>query len=277
MSNEAGNASNFGAICLDFALRVGLVDYASGVPALPDDTNGLALIRSFVNRGYAHFLRDDPNWSFLVQTISVTFDPDGTGPYNVDGDAARYRLPGWVSSRGLNDYVYSPTAGVVSAIKPRAITEIKRLQQGSSSAGYPRLFAEEFVPSVDATPSRPVMPTVVFYPTPTVVRTVSNQYRVSKFVMDADEDLPVCGPEHQDAVLDAAVWLWARHDKEETDPAAVQLALAAYERSLAQSKAIDNKRRGTPLGQMVDACEDGAAPVYFDHTVPLYIEGYRQI
>lgn len=274
MPNDLGNAKNFKTLCVDFALRVGLIDYTDGALALPDDVSDLETIKRFVNDGYREFMRSDPDWSFLVQTVSITFAPDGDGPDNYDRDPSKYRLPGWVSSRGLGDFEYSEGSGLYASAKPRSIADINRMRQTQATAGYPYLYAEEFVPTRDKPPARRVAPIVVFYPTPSAVYTVRNQYRVTTFAMDADEDVPVCGPEHDDAVLAAALWRWERHDKPGMPQEAA--ALGAWNRALEQSRAIDDKRRGEPLGQMVRTCDDDVRDIE-DHSVPLYIEGYRQV
>lgn len=277
MTLELGNSKNFKALCVDLVLRTGLVDFTqSDALSIPDDIVDNALIRRFLSDGYALFLRSDPNWSFMRQELSITFDPNGTGPWNVNRDAARYRLPSFVTSTALTPWQYAAGSQQYTVLAQRPIDQIRRMQQTSSNSGVPVFFGEGAIPSNDRVGSPSVAREVVFYPTPATVYTVSAWYRVTKFSLDADEEVSVAGPDHDRAIVDAAFYLWQQYDKAETDPNAVALAKAQWDQSLIQSVALDDKLRGGNIGAMTSPRRArGPAYDWFVNDVPVYLDGTR--
>jgi hypothetical protein len=189
--------SSLGLTFNDLILRVaeylGVCSYASTVAEIPTDTHDLDLCKRVVNDGYARFL-NDYKWEFLNVTMQLT--PDGIN--------YEYELPYDFQGEFLTTWTY-PTSGPVAYMKECPEQHLRMLRAGRATTGYPSLFAISPKATVDATTTGARW-LVNFWPTPvSTIETLTARYRRLPMALSATTDRSVAGPQHDQAVKQAAI------------------------------------------------------------------------
>lgn len=102
-------------------------------------------IEEAIADGVREFFRAH-SWSWLIQSTTLTLNPDGTGPLNLDSDPARYLLPDFVESLPKGKVLFrSPDASWGGQVKMRHIDDVaNRLYRDPSASGQPVCAAAEY-------------------------------------------------------------------------------------------------------------------------------------
>lgn len=240
-------------LLLDLADKVGLASHGSNgtsAPTIPDDEADRARLIHYINAGYKLFLRDDPDWTFLEIPVSITFNPDGDGPFNVAGDAGRYRLPHPVRSRPRGNWVYQDQSSVFAQVIDYAPRRVEIMRQANGASGIPEYCGCRRLPVTDGTEQPKLAWEALFYPKPSSVLTVTAPFRVVPYNLVELHERHVCGADHDHSIVAAAWYLWEL--KDETEPGSLALATADKDNAFAASKELDGRNRTRRYGRMRD-------------------------
>lgn len=266
MPVDLTSSKTFGELLKELAERVGMVDYINpdddtdNRARLPADPHDLDKLKRCLNNGYREFFNSWPHWRFAEMAHEITFAPDGDGPYNVDGDASRYRLPSTIAGNPLSDWIYQGTTTPLSCILRVDPQSLERMQQiGDSSSGDPRYSTVRQIKTTDQPTGEPTACEVVFYPTPNRLLTVRGTFRVRPPMLIDPAQRHVCGADHDLSIIAFAVWEWKKGDA--TDPADLAVCKADRDEKLKQSKEIDQFGRAPGVGRMVDTTPQPAPTV----------------
>lgn len=135
------------------AQAVGVASYGSGndnTAGVPSDPNTLALVIQAINDGRAAFYAESSKlspsvepgvWQFMRPVYELTLSPDGTGPFNIGGDSARYRMPQHLAGPSTNTVVCRGAGGGSRPL----VTSMDRVRASHaaspSSRGIPSMIA----------------------------------------------------------------------------------------------------------------------------------------
>ena len=252
MPADFDTSATFGDIVLNLAEEVGLVEYdaTTNEAKIPDDAESLRVLRARVNEGLKQFARMYPKWTRLEHRVQITLDPNGTGPLNIDKDAARYRLPGFITSKPKGNWTFVDSSSAYSKIIHCSWDIVRaKIALGDGHTGTPVLAA--MAPYQPESGDDRQGFEVLFWPAPTTSFTVEAEFRVQvQSMTDLGERHPF-GAEHDLAILKCAVEAFRRRDDE--DPDAYNRALVDRNSAVAESIALDQQLEvPTRLGQMVD-------------------------
>lgn len=244
MPYDADNSRTYGDLMLDLAVRVNQASFgADGTSeaALPTDAETLRRLESCVREALSLFLRSDKNWSFMFETVSITFDPSGQSEFCVGGDAGIYLLPAFVTSGPVGNWRYADSRTRLSEITTRSWQEVMRYRNRYINRGLPRYSGfKALEPAEQAGLSRSGMK-VNFWPIPAQAYTIEAEFRVSvPKVIDLADRHP-CGADHDDTILKWAEEVWREMD--ETDSELYLRVKAARLAALEQSQALDSTKR----------------------------------
>lgn len=207
------------------ALLIGKADQTSSGDELPDDTGERAILKHWLNQGYALFMRSDPRWSFLKRKVVLTLSSTA-GAENVNGETWRVRLPAFV--RGFPspaEFITQQNDLAIGTLCMRSSEWIDRAiaLDGSGTTGVPMYFSCRPIPIAARTGAHGLGQgaaddwEAVFYPRPSRSYSVAATFPVRWTELVDDEDRTICGPEHDQAVVFAAEYLWASRDSEMRD------------------------------------------------------------
>jgi len=189
----------------DFILRVAEflsvapIDGTTGVAVIPTDAYDLEVCKRLVNDGFRRFYNSNPRWNWTNQLFSITFDPDGTGPDNVNSDASRYYMPDGFYGIILGNFTYAANSGFSEIIQ---VTEqsIRSKAASSTSTGYPTEFAIRALHGDDKRRYE-----VIFWPTPSTANVVTARCRIYPNKMIETTDVPNAGFQFDEAILAASI------------------------------------------------------------------------
>lgn len=263
MPMELESSATFGDLILRLAERVGAADQNGSIAVIPTDAERLRRCKQAVNEGYDRFLRANKNWTFLECDYELTFDNTGTGPQNIEADASRYRLPGFISSSPTTPWRYTDTRTRrrnIQNVHPSIIDNYR--QQRYINTGPPGYAAVRDRENKGPIGSRPRSWEAIFWPTPDAPYVVRATFRVFKHKMVDLAEKHIAGGVHDATIADYAAVAWQEDDTGDADG---QATLATYKTtvygnpnipgqrgSLAESMDIDLSNHPDSVGDVVD-------------------------
>lgn len=265
MPADVPTGMTYRELIVEVAQRKGMADISGAVAAIPDDALHLDLIKRTVNRGYARFLRADPQWSFIERTVTVTTDENGTGPLNIAGDAGRYRLPQFVRGTPLSNWRYEDEQSVFREAITTDHRTVRILREQSPTTGIPARAAVAALENPD-TPGRGTAWELILYPTPGSAFTLEADFNVRTHQLVEMDDRHIAGPEHDEAIIDCAVALLDAADND---------AAFIMPDSVAASMQIDALNRTKVVGPWTDPKygRGGQPTVFRNQSQTLYFNG----
>ena len=232
--------------------RIGLLDHSGSTAAIPSDQALQDKLKRFVNNGYHTFVRSNPKWRFMRPQVELTLDPNGTGPYNIDGDAGLYLLPLGITGPPAQPFAYGTSEAWYEAIKVvpwDALLRMKVANPSFTGTPYMCAFAAHDPGEGDVGHGRRRWK-VQFYPKPSTAYVVTAPFRLNLVDLLEPNDRHVAGSEHDMAILKAALWEWHVYDDEAGDAAAK--AERDWTAELARSIALDAQHASQTVGKMHD-------------------------
>lgn len=191
----------------DLILRV---SETLGTPAF--DANGALTLptgytldrcKRIVNDAWRDFLasnNEGVGWRFLDQMLSLTFAPNGDGPMNIEGDPARYRLPGWYCDVPKRRWQYVEQS-LHSEVRWASEEQIMgRRARNPDYTGYPELVCARRIPE---SVSKQVGYEAIFWPAPTEAEVIQTTARAQPYEMTETDtsEAHFAGREYDFAVL----------------------------------------------------------------------------
>ena len=249
MPIDLETGKTFRTLVAQFAEQIGVASFGAdgrGEPGIPATVHELAICKSYVNSGYKDFLQADADWTFLNDEVILTLDPAGAGPFNVNGDPARYRLPQHCTGHPRGNWRFRDDLTSARQVICRPMDVIDAKRQGIVRTGVPELAGVRGIPSG---PLAGKGSEVVFYPAPDAAYTLVGLYRVLPYDLVDLDQRHVAGAEHDNTVLAAALHKWAQRDGDE--PSKIERG-GEYARLMALSKDIDRRKRTRNFGRMRD-------------------------
>jgi hypothetical protein len=256
MAVDLESSKTFQQLMIELGEPFGLIEYGTAgdeAAQLPTDAETLRKLKTCVNNAYKLFLRADPNWSFLILPHVITTNSDGLGPDNLEGDAARYRLPSPIRTKPQTNLVFLGTSGQgeVQTWTPRLIRNRQQAQEGS---GMPQLAGFRRVETSDGIDTAKIAWEVIFWPTPDGVYELEGEFRVLPYDLVDLGERHVAGADHDYAILAAAKWLWVKDDSSEQ--ATLATYAADWAQALADSRTLDKRLRPVRERQLRDPSVD---------------------
>lgn len=248
--------ATFGSLIRDLAEEVGLADYIradadDNKAGIPEDPHDLDAVKRAVNRGYDRFLRHSPRWTFLIRPVRIVTSAAGTGPYNVGGDPARYRLPSYITARPMGNWRYIGDDTRRGEVINREHQALERaLQANDPATGEPLWGAVREYDSPDTIYGAGHAFQAIFYPIPDATYTLEADFRVRRHLLVDLHERTIAGPDHDRAILDCARHEWWSRDA--VDPSRLAVVASDMAESLARSIEIDNLNRPRNAGPMLD-------------------------
>ena len=233
---------------------------ADGAASMPTDPASLAKLKRIVNDGYSMFLRGDSNWSFLDYSHTITTNGDGLGAMNIDGNAARYRMPAFITGNPKGNLVYTDSNALCPFCVVYDYNSVDQHRQVIDTTGTPSMVG--FKPYHGREPSGQVIGwEAVFYPTPDSIYTLQGSWRIHPYKMVDPAERHVGGAEHDFALKKAIRYAWALED--EDGDAGVTRHRQAWLDELTASKKIDVPKRPVRRGRLAEI-----GPKHSQHTPP---------
>lgn len=245
MPLDISTGKTLAELMLDLAVRIQQADQTDAGDELPTDTGIVAMLKRWVNEGYDLFQRSDPNWSALDFAIDFTVS-DTLGPDHWAGDTGRYMLPRYCQGGPVGDWVYTDETSAYARVIRRPADELDRLMAQDSVTGTPTVWACRPQRRADDPGEQTDGTEILFWPRPDRAYTLRASFRVRGHKLVDQEDRHIFGADHDRAIVDAAHYQWAQHDKE--DGARLVVIEGAWRNSLAASLALDMPRRPRRLG-----------------------------
>jgi hypothetical protein len=262
------SSRTFGQHLLELAETVGLAENADDSGAdiasrLPSDESTLDMLKRAWNRGYRSFLAGvDPlmrgrgiynQWNFLDLVVTLTLDPEGDGPDNIDGDNARYRLPAPITTRPLHAW----TLTIEGRSMPRTVEDstshrVATLLASLAATGatqYPYISAVRPIPAPEGDAGGAAWEVIVA-PRPSAVATMSAQFRIEPRGLVQLDARTVCGAQHDQTILAFAVLEWRLRDAANADVLMIAKQDAAAK--LDASIQLDKGMSPRTVGPVVD-------------------------
>ncbi len=144
---EPTGTYTFPKLMTEVARTIGVAFYGAsgGEAAMPPvhERHDFELVRDIVNGGVKLFIGTPPDngWHWRKRLHSVTFDPDGTGPLNIDSDPARYYLPQDFGGVVAGKIQYAAGTAHGSRIEWCNESRIRQRRATTVQTGYPVLAA----------------------------------------------------------------------------------------------------------------------------------------
>lgn len=245
MPIDVSTGKTFGELMLDLAVRIQQADQSGAGDELPTDTGVLAMLKRWVNEGYDLFQRSDPNWSALDFAIDFTLSSTA-GPNNWAGDTGRYMLPRYCQGGPVGDWVYTDENSAYARVIRRPADVLDRLMAQDNVTGTPAYWACRSQRRDDGPGEQTDGTEVMFWPRPDRAYTLRASFRVRGHKLFNAEDRHIFGADHDRAIVDAAHYQWAQHDRENA------AALVGIKQTWLESKdasiTLDMPRRPRRLG-----------------------------
>lgn len=237
----------------DLILRVaeacGIADYSGDVAAVPQSTHDYDLCRRAVNDGIEMVYRAHPRWSFLNQRVEFTMATDGTHPWAVNADPARYTLPWFVTGNPVDAALTLTGSGNTTYCVPVVnIRLVREARSQSDSSGAPQIAAVERLPQ-PAGGGRSLWE-MVFFPDPDYAYTVAATFRCFAPKLVGRGDRHVMGAEHDQTVIAAAIY--AKKLTDSKDAIERENYKQAFQAAVAESIVLDEQMSPRSLGVVTD-------------------------
>lgn len=254
------------------AQRVGIASYAAApnnVAAIPTDANRLGMLEQAIRDGVAYFARGmitdratSTRWTWLEQTQTLTLDPAGTGPLNIDGDAGVYLLNPEVQSApkgevqwkhptsgGGNGSVYSTDIDAVNARRDRCPEE----------TGCPRVCAIR--PESRYSTAQSTRYALVLHPYPDQAYTLRWRARVQPQPFTNQAERGIWPAMHDLAVVECCVAAFCHLSNKLPGDPVRSAAEQSRREHMAISIALDRDSRPRRLGVLGNSPPSPAAPL----------------
>ncbi len=225
-----------------YAPEVGVND------GLPEDQEDLQRVKDAVNMGLSRFYAAH-DWTFLKPRVQIEMVVAGDGPFNIDGDSGRYRLPAGIQGTPQTDWSYLDTESLLREVTRTSFSRIRELYAGSIDAsGFPQYAATEVLEPNDEEDTQGWQ--VAVWPRPQSAYRLEAQFFIMPGELQQMSDRPYGGRFHDHAIFLAAVSELRRQD--DKDERRVARADADYERQLMLSIQRDLRNRPTSVGSFRD-------------------------
>ena len=245
MPIDVSTGKTLAELMLDLAVRIKQADQTDAGDELPDDSGILAMLKRWVNEGYDLFQRSDPNWSALDFAIDLTIS-NTLGPDHWASDTGRYMLPRYCQGGPVGDWTYIDSTSAYARILRKPVEMLDRLQARDNATGTPIYWACRPQRRDDGPGEQTDGTEILFWPRPNQDYTLRAAFRVRGHKLIDLEDRHIFGADHDRAIVDAAHYQWAQHDKE--DAAKLGAIKGTWLESIAASTALDVPRRPRRLG-----------------------------
>jgi len=234
---------------LEFSERVGLADQSGSVATLPANAHDHDKVKRYWNAGYKHFISADPNWSFCKESVSLTLDPTGLGPSNIDQNPALYRLPSYCQGppRGNWRYVDANAPYDQCVVYQDRLVDQMR-EAGGASTGAPRFAGHGAHSAKDGPHGDKIAWRVQFFPIPDIAYVLQADFRIRNHALQDLGEGTVAGSEHDLTILACALMEWSKVDDDMADRRIMFAQDAAG--LLIQSRELDKHNRPRNLGQL---------------------------
>lgn len=237
---------SFQEILLSCAEKWGKADQTGTLPAIPSDPADLDQCKRRINEGYRSFLSSNPRWSFAEEKVQVLLAPDGSGPFNIESDGGRYRLPKFIGSIPLTDWTYvgqSTPGGRILTVDHDLVV---RQQSQSDATGNSTHAGVGPIVTGEGPGGQHKGWEVRFWPRPQGAYTVEATFRVTSHKLVDLEDRHIAGREHDETILAFCDAEWYKHDAEDPEIAQRYMAIRtdALERSIELDKQMSPRRHG---------------------------------
>lgn len=257
MPIDLESSKTFQQLMIELAVPFGLAEYGAdgkGAAALPDDVEDLRALKTCINNAYKLFLRSDPDWTFLFYPVVITTNADGLGPDNLDGDAARYRLPPPLRTKPQTNLVYLDQTWRGGEVMTWTVRLVRNRQQITKRTGRPQIAGYRPIPVAEGVDAQKNAWEVIMWPTPDGVYELEGSFRVLPYDMVDLDEPHVAGADHDLAILAAAKWFWVKDDSEKESEA--MKYKADWMEALAASRVLDKRLRTTRERQLRDPSID---------------------
>lgn len=247
----------FGELLLELAVRTGEIDFpvGGGAAELPDpSTETYRRLAEAFNRGYKRFLHHK-EWSFLTRPLEITLYADGDGPYNIEGDAARYRLPHWCRGGpgGSGHFTYTDRLSAYRLIQPMPFEYVVRKHNIITGSGPPSMFGIGPIQGMSGAEGPGTDMELILWPTPGATYNIRAAFYLREHKLVALSQRHIAGAEHDDCILAHAIWCCYESDVLSPERDGAREAVVV---SLADSMRMDNVPSLGLKGTMVNTAED---------------------
>ncbi len=255
MPSTMPSGMTFKSLCIELAEYAGIASYTNPDDSndnrarVPSDPGQLDQVRRKVNEGYLRLFCAHPEeWSFYTGELALTLKSDGSGPANLNSEPQLYVLPSFVR-HVAGDASYTANT---SAIRECQLVDHDILRRSRDTyhgqLGTPKIFAiKKHTPTG---PQARALTVLEFWPKPDQDYELVFPVSVTPVELVADDDRPVCGLIHDDTIVAAAKFAWARAYESEADPQRVANAKAEYQEALAKSLVNDRRERPSRVGTL---------------------------
>lgn len=196
-----------------------------------------------VTRGISMWVGSNrAGWEVLNQRYSIDLKPDGDGPYNLDGDAQRYRMPWSFAGETQGAWTCNDPLGAIPIIRE----DQARAIDSEWSASFPYGCAFRRVTQTKPTSEQIPAWEAVFAPKPSQEMTVTIAYRASIVGMQQESDVFIAGDPYDRSVERAIAYMVMVLGK---FPDAEKASRKAdFDEAIAEALAIDERARPAGLG-----------------------------
>lgn len=247
MPIDVSTGKSLSDLMLDLAVRIRQADQTDAGDQLPADTGVRAVLKRWVNEGYDLFQRSDPNWSALDFSVDLTIS-NTVGPSTWQSDTGRYMLPRYCQGGPAGDWVYVDATAPYQKVCQKPPAELDLLQAQDNATGTPSVWACRHARRADGVGEQVDGTEILFWPRPNQSYTLRAAFRVRGHKLLDLAEHHIFGADHDRAIVDAAHYQWAQHDKE--DGSRLGVVKTTWLESLAASISLDMPRRQRRLGML---------------------------
>lgn len=196
-----------------------------------------------VMRGVAMWVGSNrAGWEVLNQRYTIDLKPDGDGPYNIDNDPQRYRMPWSFAGETQGRWSCADPLGEIPIVRE----DQARFVSDDWTAAFP--FGCAFRRVTQTKPTSEQIPAweAVFAPKPSQELTVTIAYRANVVGMQNESDVFIAGDPYDRSVERAIAYMVMVLGK---FPDAEKASRKAdFDMALAEALAIDERARTPSLG-----------------------------
>lgn len=200
----------FGEILLEMAVRYGVAIYPEdgGAATLPDaSSEDYRQLVTAANRGYSRFLHRR-EWTFLTRPLELLLYPSGDGPYNIDGDPARYRIPHWCRGgpAGGGSWRYTDRMSAYIVIMPDEFEAVTRMHNQATGSGNPTVYGIGSVEGRGGMGQPETDQELILWPTPGAAYTIRADFYLAEHKLISLAQRHIAGAEHDESILCEGMW-----------------------------------------------------------------------
>lgn len=240
------------------AERVGIARFGAAPnnsAQIPTDANLLAKLEQAVRDGAKYFERGQISpsggpmrWSWLEMDQTLTLDPTGAGPRNIEEDAGHYLLDPEVASapKGKVAWRHPTTGGGAGEVYGTDRDTVRKMLDACpETTGRPELCAMEPVARLSS--AQRMRYSLVIFPRPDQAYLMRWRARVSPVPFANLTDRGMWPEIHDLAVLECMVCAYVQVSKQPSDP--IRLSAESLRREAMQaSMALDREMRPKSIG-----------------------------